>query len=229
MQLKRPALALTMAALGLFSQASWCRTVHEQNRAPAPAATSTDSLMEPAPGNAAATYSKGLLTVKARNARLNDVLGTICKVIGAQFQGAPNADAPFSGTLGPAPAAEIVISLLRGSGLSYAMGRSADPTLPASVTIVPRTQEPGIEAPPATRPALVANAQPDASPVGRETTLSETGTRPSVDDGPSKAQLALLAKLEQLGNGGGSSGDQSDGDVQRDSGVRQPHKRPWTR
>jgi hypothetical protein len=90
-------------------------------------------------GKAVVTYVGGQLAIKARNARLIDVLREVCGQIGAQLDAHAAADQPVLAVVGPGPAAEVLTSLLGHSQVDYALARSAnDASVLALVAIYPK-------------------------------------------------------------------------------------------
>jgi hypothetical protein len=230
--------AFAMAAVGLLL-GSGTAMANPQDQSPSPtvSADRTDTLADIPSGNAIVTFANGMLTVKARSARLSDVLRTACGLIGADF-GAPaaGADEPISRILGPAPAAEVLRDLLRNTGLNYAMSRSAnDSNLPMSLTILSRAQGPPASLT-AKEPRKATTAAPEDSKPAAELTAANTqvvegnSADPEIadpPDKPSKAQLALLEKLRPMAAGDAEAGadpDTTTVPVQRDTGARRGHR-----
>jgi hypothetical protein len=64
-------------------------------------------------------YERGLLTVKAQDSTLADVLRTIHDRTGIQFEGATGSSERVAVKLGPAPAVEVLNELFRGSRFNF--------------------------------------------------------------------------------------------------------------
>jgi hypothetical protein len=64
-------------------------------------------------------YERGLLTVKAQDSTLADVLRTIHDRAGIQFEGATNSSERVAVKLGPAPAVDVLNELFRGSHFNF--------------------------------------------------------------------------------------------------------------
>lgn len=187
------------------------------------------------PGTVVASYKDGRLSINARNAPLIEVLRVACQALGAQLEAPADAVAPILTVLGPAPASEIFGALLGNSGFNYAISKSAsDPNGLASVFVLPNDSERS------TLPAITRTRVPLAGvppavtdPVPQLTSVSEGADSGNAEQPaqPSKAELAALAALERVLKSAttadaGSSSDSSAAPVQRDSGFRQPHRRP---
>jgi hypothetical protein len=84
------------------------------------------------------------LTIKARNARLIDVLREACRQIGAELDAQAAADQPILGVAGPGPAMEVLTSLLSELRVDYALARSADdPNVLARVALYAKAPDTG--------------------------------------------------------------------------------------
>jgi hypothetical protein len=84
----------------------------------------------------------GKLTVKARNARLIDVLYSACDLIGAQLDAPEDAVQPILRTVGPARPVDVLASLLRDSSFNYSISGSAnDPNAVVGVTVFPKDKK----------------------------------------------------------------------------------------
>jgi hypothetical protein len=203
-----------------------------QSPPPAVSADRDGTLADLPSGKAIVTFTNGMLTVKARGARLSDVLRTACGLIGADFSAPTDADQQVSRIIGPAPAAEVLTGLLRNAGLNYAMSRSAnDSNLPMSLTILSSEHKPPASLTAtepykaAAAPAEVSKPMAELTPANAQGVDVDGADAKSVDppDQPSKAQLALLEKLRPTAASDGQAGADLDAPtvpVQRDSGVR---------
>src|SRR5215470_16755153 len=90
------------------------------------------------------TYRDGLLTVQATNSTLSSVLNAIRNKSGIEFEGLENATDRVVLSIGPAPAGEVLASILAGSKFGFvAIGRSDDPSIVQRVILSPKTQPGG--------------------------------------------------------------------------------------
>jgi len=101
------------------------------------------------------TYQAGMLTIVAPNSTLGDVLRAVHKQTGANVDVPANATERVAVRLGPAPAPDVLASLLNGSHFNYiVLGSAADRNLVSQVILTPKTGgAPGA-------PAAVANNMP---------------------------------------------------------------------
>jgi hypothetical protein len=82
------------------------------------------------------SYQNGMLTIVAQNSTLGDILREVHRRTGAAIEVPPNATERVAARLGPAPARDVLASLLNGSAFNYVMvGSSADPATLASVML----------------------------------------------------------------------------------------------
>lgn len=184
-------------------------------------------------GRVAVEYANGQMRVQTGNASLAEVLREVCRVLGAHLEGQVDA-VPTGGVIGPASPRDVVQSLLRGSGLNYALSvSSTDPAIPGRITVFPSSS-----APHATPVAPVAsvtetvqapaprNAQSQVAsliPPAIEVTRGES-EEPPPPPGPTPTELAQLAKLRSVMDE--ATAASSSGDVtprQLDSGHRTRH------
>lgn len=102
-----------------------------------PLVPNTPANMPPQP--AEVTYQNGLLSVRAENSTLADVLTQIQSKTGAQIQVPPGASAErVVIQQGPAPTRTVLDSLLHGSGFDYIIvGSMQDPQLIQRVVLTP--------------------------------------------------------------------------------------------
>lgn len=83
-------------------------------------------------------YQNGLLSVESVNARLTDILNAIHAKAGIQFDGMQSSNDRVAGKFGPAPADEVLASLLQGSRYDYViMGMPENPALVQRVILTP--------------------------------------------------------------------------------------------
>jgi hypothetical protein len=173
------------------------------------------ALSQLAPGTVASTYVDGKLTVKARNARLIDVLYSVCDLIGAQLNAPEDASQPILRVVGPARPVDVLASLLRDSPFDYSISGSAnDPNAVVGVTVFTKdkkgnkdNRDKGGDSPsPAQQAAqqvqdLVALAQSELAVSGIDDATegkgSDTGSADSGNaDSSSRSAQAFLKALE---------------------------------
>jgi hypothetical protein len=118
---------------------------------PAPIPPTPEQMAPAAPKIA---YQNGLLSVESVNARLIDILNGIHAKAGIQFEGMQGAQERVAGKFGPAPADEVLTSLLRGSRYDYVIiGMPANPALVQRVILSPTSGAPAVAGTPAAQPS----------------------------------------------------------------------------
>src|SRR5215471_20175479 len=86
------------------------------------------------------TYQGGQLTIVAPNSTLGDVLRAIHKQTGANVDVPTNATERVAVRLGPAPAPDVLASLLNGSHFNYiVLGSATDRNVVSQVLLTPKT------------------------------------------------------------------------------------------
>jgi hypothetical protein len=86
------------------------------------------------------SYQNGWLTVTAENSTLGDILREVHKATGASIDIPGNANERVVARLGPAPARDVLASLLNGSSFNYVLvGSVTDPAALASVMLTAKT------------------------------------------------------------------------------------------
>jgi hypothetical protein len=81
-------------------------------------------------------YQDGRLTILAQNSTLGDILREVHKRTGASIEVPSSATERVVARLGPAPARDVLATLLNGSSFNYVMvGSVADPAVLSSVTL----------------------------------------------------------------------------------------------
>jgi len=82
--------------------------------------------------------------VQATNSTLSSVLNAIRNKSGIEFEGLENATDRVVLSIGPAPAGEVLASILAGSKFGFvAIGRPDDPSIVQRVILSPKTQPGG--------------------------------------------------------------------------------------
>jgi hypothetical protein len=91
------------------------------------------------------SFQDGLLTVESTNSRLGDILSSIRNKAGIQFEGMDSGVERVATKLGPAPADEVLSTLLQGSRFDYViLGHSGDPHSVERVLLSARGTAPAI-------------------------------------------------------------------------------------
>jgi hypothetical protein len=129
-----------MAGLLALPVGSWAQNPQVQGQAATPVAPELEQI--PA-DQVAVTYENGQLTVDAQNVPFIDVVRAACDHIGAWFDvpsglDDPSVNEPISVSLGPGPAREVLVTLLKFSRLPFGItGWPDDPNALAQVSIFP--------------------------------------------------------------------------------------------
>ncbi len=143
-------------------------------------------------------YQDGRLTIVAQNSTLSDILREVHKRTGASIDVPPSATEHVVAQLGPAPAREVLATLLNGSSFNYVMvGSAADPAVLSSVVLTSRPAAGGAQTianvpqpasvyPPPVRPELGPG-------MGQPTGLVPTAVAPVVQPAPAVNQSAVNA------------------------------------
>lgn len=87
-------------------------------------------------------YLDGKLSISAKNSTLSDVLRAIANKTGANIDIPENANERIVSQLGPAPARDVIASLLNGSHFNYVMvGTENDPNSVARVVLTAKSEK----------------------------------------------------------------------------------------
>jgi len=87
-------------------------------------------------------YLDGKLSISAKNSTLSDVLRAIANKTGANIDIPENANERIVSQLGPAPARDVIASLLNGSHFNYVMvGTESDPNSVARVVLTAKDEK----------------------------------------------------------------------------------------
>jgi hypothetical protein len=134
----RCAAALLFLGGGLcFAQSSGLpATSPTSDGAPTAVTASKPSAGEPAIERAVVVYSENTLEVTANNSSLNQILRDIARETGMKITGGVIEEGVY-GTYGPAPAAQVLASLLQGTG-SNMMLKVTLQGAPAELILTPR-------------------------------------------------------------------------------------------
>jgi hypothetical protein len=129
-------------------------------------------------GTVASTYEGGKVTVLARNARLIDVLHSVCDLIGADLSAPEDANQSILRNVGPAAPRAVLDSLLRNSGFGYAMSASAsDPNVVASLSVFAKDKDKNADAQSMVRQMgdLIAQARTELSTTYATDAVADSG------------------------------------------------------
>lgn len=86
------------------------------------------------------TFQNGMLTLESTNSRLSDVLNGVRTKANIQFEGLDSAPERVAVKLGPAPADEVLSSLLQGSRFDYViLGQPENPHAVEKVMLTAKT------------------------------------------------------------------------------------------
>ena len=139
--------------------------------------------------NIVVKYQAGALTVTAWNASLIEVLRAICGKVGASLDASGLANEQITVNLGPGSAQAVLESMLKNSGLNYAVtGSLGDANAHAQIFILPRSAAPDAQsqtAPPSV--VRIPAVQTQVGMVSREKQLAELL-------GAARSELASLGR-----------------------------------
>jgi hypothetical protein len=133
------------------------------------------------------TFQNGLLTLECTNSRLGDVLNGVRTKANIQFEGLDPAPERVAIKLGPAPADEVLASLLQGSRFDYViLGHPDDPHSVERVLLTAKTGS----SMGAGSPAPVKQAQPaEEEEEATEEQTVEQPQQPAQNQQPGPAML----------------------------------------
>lgn len=118
-------------------------------------------------------FQDGLLTIESTNARLGDILSSVRSKAGIQFEGMDSGVERVAAKLGPAPADEVLSSLLQGSRFDYViLSHSGDPHNVDRVLLSARGSAPAMNG------GAVAPAKPQPSEEEAEEAATEEQSQP---------------------------------------------------
>jgi len=146
------------------------------------------------------TYRNGLLEIEAPNCTLGDILNGIRGKTGIQFEGVGSAPDRVATSLGPAPADEVLTSLLFGSRFDFLIVNQVDN--PETVQRVVLTPHAGTSAPPSAfveNRGVPATSNNEDEEGGSEDPDAESAVAPPAQGGAApKTTQQLLQELQQL-------------------------------
>lgn len=129
------ALCLTLSAAVVCGGAQTLSTLHSGNTTSA--APSQTSLTAPAPHHADVTYSSGLLSVKASNSSLNQILRDISRETGMKITGGVAEDRVY-GDYGPDAPCKVIRTLLDGTQSNMLLVENGH-AAPTELILTPQT------------------------------------------------------------------------------------------
>ncbi len=203
------AVILAVAGSLSFPAGSWAQNPQAQEQATAKALAELPTALADVPlGQVVVTYRNGELTIKARNAPLVDILRAVCSQIGAVLDFSSERTDPILAAVGPAPAKEVLASLLHDAHFNYAMAESPDdPNALASVIVFPKTKD---------SKTLGLVARDGVSP-GQVNSTTATTTESRTDTKQQMRELLTQARAELASSGGillgPQGGDENGGDA----------------
>jgi hypothetical protein len=162
-----------------------------------------------APSPAKVSYQNGLLSVESTNARLLDILNAVRAKTGIQFEGLPSGQERdrVAGKFGPAPADQVLTSLLQGSHFDYViMGTPDNPSQVQRVILTPNGGSGAVAASSGPQPAQQAQGddEDDSSDDSAESTEQPQGAQQqpaqgaqAPNRGPKSAEQ-LLNELKRM-------------------------------
>jgi hypothetical protein len=172
------ALAVALPAPALFAAPASPRSTHhkgkrlrtqqgtQQTKTDAAAAPEQSAAIESQPAHILdVSYRSGELSITAQNVSLREILAEIHRLSGATVLISGDAGEQVVARLGPAPAVQVLASLLQGSAFNYVIaGSASDPAAIVAIVLTPKIPQPKVpiavadELPPAeTRRQQIAN------------------------------------------------------------------------
>lgn len=160
---------------------------------PVPVAPTPEQLP---PGAPKITYQNGLLSVESVNSRLSDILNAIHNRAGIQFEGLQPSPDRVAGKFGPAPANEVLATLLSGSRYDYViMGFPDNPQLVQRVILTTNGSAGAVAAQPS---AQIGN-KPQAGDDEEENGNDDSEGQQEQSQAPAPQQLQPVQPVPQLG------------------------------
>jgi hypothetical protein len=177
-------------------------------------------------------YQDGRLSIVAQNSTLGDILREVRKRTGASIDVPPSATERVVARLGPAPARDVLATLLNGSSFNYVMvGSDADPSALSSVVLTSRPAAGGTQT-----VAVVSQPSPVYTPPNR-TELGPGMGRPGGFVPPVAQAATPQPGIPEAANGDDSADDSEDADdsdqdtaegQDQNGGTPQPNAGPKT-
>ena len=174
------------------------------------------------------TYQNGMLTIVAQNSSLGDILNEVHRRTGATIEVPPTATERVVTKIGPAPAREVLVTLLNGAGYNYVMvGTASDASALSSVILTSKpaggtgggTVATAYQPPPQYAPqqGVMAPGMGPGGPVVQPTPADEEADAEDKDEEDTADQEQAQ---DQTGNGGMPVQDGS----QPNSGPKTPEQ-----
>jgi hypothetical protein len=111
------------------------------------------------------SFQGGQLTISAQNSTLGDILKAVRTQTGAEIEVPGNAPERVVGSFGPAPARDVLTSLLNGTHFNYLLlGSSTDPGALDRVILMAKSGGSAENSPPPVEQASASNQSPYARP-----------------------------------------------------------------
>lgn len=175
-------------------------------------------------------FQDGRLTIVAQNSTLGDILREVRQRTGASIDVPPSATERVVARLGPAPARDVLATLLNGSSFNYVMvGSVADPSSLSSVVLTSRPAGGGAQT-----VAEVSQPSPVYSPPARTELMPGMG-RPGQFVPPLAQAVTPQPGNPQAANADDSADDSEDADDSdqdeaqgqgQNGGISQPNAGP---
>jgi hypothetical protein len=183
-------VSLSCLLLGGLCFGKQRRTAASQPAAQAAPAAPPPTLAELPASPPEVSFQGGELTITAQNSTLGDILKAVRAQTGAAIDLPGNASERVVGHFGPAPARDVLTSLLNGSHFNYLLlGSSTDPNALDRVILMAKSGAPAESSPPpASQPANTYNQAAFARPMapmaapGGNTVTVEGQDADSTDD-----------------------------------------------
>jgi hypothetical protein len=138
MQRQKSICALSAALLAVAVSAHGQIPATQPTTAAQPAPIAATATPEPSrPHHAEVTFADGLLTVRANDSSLRQILSTLSRLTGMQITGGVTDQRVF-GSYGPGNASTILATLLDGTGVNMFI-RENDAHSPTNLILTPRT------------------------------------------------------------------------------------------
>jgi hypothetical protein len=166
-------------------------TTQEQPEAPPTPAAPPPTLAQLPATPPQVSFHGGQLTISAQNSTLGDILKAVRAQTGATIDLPGAAPERVVGQFGPAPARDVLASLLNGSHFNYVLlGSPTDPSALDRVILLAKSGAPADSAPPQTQQAAAYNqaaynrpaSMPMAAPGGNTVTVEGQDAEDSQDD-----------------------------------------------
>jgi len=127
------------------------------------------------PHRADVRFDSGLISIDANNSSLNRILREISRQTGMKITGGVREERVF-GHYGPAPVADILETLIDGTGTNMVLRQTASNT-PEELILTP--QSGGVSPPNPNAPSFDSDDESDAQPPNRPSTMTQpVGARP---------------------------------------------------